>query len=82
MRLFMVPGMGHCSGGQGPSQINWMAALERWREANEAPSSLTASRVAGNRVDMTRPVCQYPQVPVYKGAGSTSDAASYSCKAR
>src|SRR5690606_30671487 len=28
IRLFMAPGMGHCSGGVGPSQVNWMAALE------------------------------------------------------
>jgi feruloyl esterase len=33
LRLFMVPGMAHCGGGPGPNQVNWMAALERWRES-------------------------------------------------
>ena len=79
IRLFMVPGMGHCQGGPGPDQINYMSALERWREAGEAPASLTATRVVGNRVDMTRPLCAYPQVATYKGTGSTNDAANFVC---
>jgi feruloyl esterase len=81
-RLYLVPGMGHCSGGEGPSQINWMAALERWREGNTAPDKINASRLVGNRVDMTRPLCPYPQVAVYKGVGSTNDAENFACRAK
>jgi feruloyl esterase len=80
IRLFMAPGMGHCQGGPGPDQVNYMSALERWREAGEAPASLTATRVVGNRVEMTRPLCSYPQVATYKGTGSTNDAANFVCK--
>jgi feruloyl esterase len=82
IRLFMVPGMGHCSGGDAPTQMNWMAALERWRESKTAPESITASKVAGNRVEMTRPLCPYPQIAVYKGVGSTNDAENFSCKSK
>ena len=57
-----------------------MGALERWREGGEPPATLTATRTAGNRVDMTRPLCAYPQVATYKGSGSTNDAASFVCK--
>jgi feruloyl esterase len=81
LRLFMMPGVGHCSGGVGPSQANFLSAMERWRETGEAPDQITASRVSGNRVDLTRPLCPYPQVAHYKGAGSTNDAASFVCKA-
>jgi feruloyl esterase len=81
IRLFMVPGMGHCQGGVGPSQVNWMAALERWRESGTAPDQLSAYRVANNRVDMARPLCPYPQIAQYKGTGSTNDAANFVCKA-
>jgi tannase/feruloyl esterase len=81
IRLFMAPGMQHCGGGPGPNQVNYVAALERWREAGTAPDQLLASHVTDNRVDMTRPLCPYPQVAVYKGAGSTNDAASFVCKA-
>jgi len=81
-RLFLVPGMGHCQGGPGPNQFNYMGAMERWRESNVAPEQMVASHVANNRVDMTRPLCPYPQVAVYKGVGSTNDAANFACKAQ
>ena len=64
-----------------PDQFNYMAALERWRESNTAPDQFIASRVTNNRVDMTRPLCPYPQVAEYKGVGSTNDAANFVCKA-
>jgi len=57
-----------------------MAAVERWREGGEAPATLTATRTVANRVDMTRPLCPYPQIATYKGSGSTNDAASFVCK--
>jgi feruloyl esterase len=79
-RLFMVPGMGHCQGGAGPNQFNIFGALERWKEGGEAPQVVQASHVSNNRVDMTRPLCPYPQVATYKGVGSTNDAANFACK--
>jgi hypothetical protein len=82
MRLFMVPGMGHCSGGSGPNQAGFMEAMERWREAGESPDQITAYHVSSNRVDITRPLCPYPQVAKYKGIGSTNDAANFVCKAQ
>ena len=81
VRLFMAPGMQHCGNGPGPNQVNYMGALERWREGSTAPDQLIASHVANNRVDMTRPLCPYPQVATYKGTGSTNDAANFVCKA-
>jgi feruloyl esterase len=82
LRLFMVPGMQHCSGGAGTDQFNKMAVLERWREDGVAPGAIIASHVTNAQVDMTRPLCPYPQVAVYKGAGSTNDAGNFSCKAQ
>ena len=81
IRLFMIPGMGHCQGGPGPSQVNYMGALERWRESGVAPEQMQAFHVTNNRVDMARPLCPYPQVAQYKGVGSTNDAANFICKA-
>ena len=82
LRLFMVPGMTHCGGGPGPNQVNWVAALERWRESGIPPDQLIASRVNDNRVDMTRPICPYPRVAQYQGVGSTNDAAHFACTVR
>jgi feruloyl esterase len=80
IRLYMVPGMTHCQGGPGPDEFNKMAAIERWRESNSTPNELTAYHVTGNTVDMSRPLCPYPQVAIYKGVGSTNDAANFACK--
>ncbi len=80
MKLYLEPGMGHCSGGPGPDQFNKMGVIERWREAGQAPDTITASHVTGTTVDMTRPLCAYPKVPVYSGTGSTNDAANFSCR--
>ena len=81
LRLFMVPGMGHCRGGPGPNQFNALAALERWRESGTAPDQILATHVTNNSVDMTRPLCPYPKVARWQGVGSTNDAADFACVA-
>jgi feruloyl esterase len=82
LRLFMMPGVGHCRGGVGPDQANWMATLERWRETGKAPERVEAARVAGGRIEMTRPLCPYPQIAKYTGTGSTNDAQNFVCSAK
>ena len=81
LRLFMVPGMGHCQGGAGADQVNWMAPLERWRESGKAPDRIEAARVVNNRIEITRPLCPYPQIAQYTGVGGTSDTGNFVCKA-
>jgi feruloyl esterase len=94
-RLFMVPGMGHCSGGEGPSDFgqnasanasadpesDTLSALERWVEQGKAPEHFVASRVDAKTrvVSMTRPVCAYPKKPIWNGVGDTNDARSFYC---
>jgi len=79
-RLFMVPGMAHCGGGEGTSSFDMLAALQGWVEKGQAPDQIPASRLRDGRVDRTRPLCPFPQVAQYKGAGSTDDAANFVCK--
>jgi Tannase and feruloyl esterase len=81
-RLFMVPGMGHCQGGDGTSTFDMRKALEEWVEAGKAPDQIIASRVRDGKVDRTRPLCPYPEEAVYKGSGSTDEAANFSCKTK
>lgn len=81
-RLFMVPGMAHCGGGEGPNSFDSLAALEQWREQGKAPEQMIASRINKGVVERTRPLCPYPQVAIYKGSGSIDDAANFTCKAR
>jgi feruloyl esterase len=65
-RLFMVPGMAHCRGGDGTDRFD----------------PIVASRYAGDQVERTRPLCPYPQVAVYKGTGSTDDAVNFACRVK
>jgi feruloyl esterase len=79
-RLFMAPGMGHCSGGEGPNTFDMVAALEEWVERGKAPDRIIASHATNGAVDRTRPLCPYPQVAAYKGTGGTDEAASFVCR--
>jgi len=81
-RLYMVPGMAHCGGGEGTSTFDMMTALEGWVEKGQTPDQIPASRVRNGQADRTRPLCPYPQVAVYKGSGSIDDAANFTCKAQ
>ena len=80
MTLFMVPGMGHCGGGEGPNTFDMMPSLEQWVEKGQAPARVEASHSTAGKVDRTRPLCPYPQVAHYKGSGSIDVADSFVCQ--
>jgi feruloyl esterase len=95
-RLFLAPGVAHCAGGPGPSAFGQgggdgdadhdiVVALERWVEKGEAPARLIATKFQDNDrakpAVMTRPLCAFPAVARYKGAGDTNDAANFVCRA-
>lgn len=80
VRLFMVPGMGHCSGGEGPDSFDMLTPLDRWVERNEVPARIIASRIRNGVVDMTRPLCPYPQSAHYRGSGNTNEETNFLCR--
>jgi feruloyl esterase len=80
-RLYLVPGMHHCTGGPGPNSFEMLPALENWVEKGMAPAAVVASHRTEGKVDRTRPLCPYPQVAQYTGSGSIDDAASFRCVA-
>jgi Tannase and feruloyl esterase len=81
IRLFMAPGMAHCAGGDGPNTFNMLGALEQWVEHGRAPDRVAASLMSEGKAVRIRPLCPYPQVAHYKGAGSTDVAANFVCRA-
>src|SRR5260221_4767550 len=70
-RLFMVPGMQHCSGGPGPNTFDMLTALENWVEKGKAPHSVIASHSTAAAGDRRGPVAAYPDGGGYADAGST-----------
>jgi feruloyl esterase len=80
-RLFMVPGMGHCGGGNGPNNFDAFSALESWVEKGMPPAQLTGTGtvVGDSTKKMTRSICAYPDIAKYKGTGDSNEAANFVC---
>jgi hypothetical protein len=79
-RMFLMPGVLHCSGGPGPDSADWTAAIVDWVENGKAPERVVAKKMSSGSVTRTRPLCAYPQKAVYKGTGSTDEADSFACR--
>jgi feruloyl esterase len=80
-RLFMIPGMLHCSGGPGTDQFDLLTALERWVEDDDEPDAIPASHLnASGSVAFTRPLCPYPKKATWTARGQNTDAKNYACK--
>lgn len=79
-RLFMLPGMFHCTGGYGPDQFDGMTALIEWVENGTPPDAIQASQVENGEVLRSRPLCPYPQTARYDGSGDVNDARSFRCE--
>jgi len=92
LRLFMAPGMDHCGGGDGPSEIDTLGVIDEWATTGIAPNRVLATRPvqpsgfpgmapSAPREPMQRPLCAWPMQAVYDGAGNPNVAASFSCRA-
>ena len=55
IRLFMVPGMNHCAGGEGPDTFDKIGALDTW-VSRPAPDRIIATHSTNMEVDRTLPV--------------------------
>ena len=78
VRFYTVPGMGH---GTGVFIPNWdsLAALEGWVQQGLAPATGVAVDAVPGTYGRTRPLCQYPAWPKYRGSGSMDAAVNFSC---
>jgi Tannase and feruloyl esterase len=80
-RLFPVPGMTHCGGGDTTDRFDALAELMHWVEQGRAPERIVAT--AGAQAPWpgrTRPLCAYPKVARYDGKGDRDKAESFVCK--
>jgi len=80
-RLFMLPGVLHCTGGLGPDRVDTVTPLVAWVERKAAPDRLVAARKTGDEIVRTRPLCPYPQMAKYTGQGSIDEAERFVCAA-
>ena len=77
-----MPGVGHCTGGAGPDQFKALDPLVQWVEHGIAPGQIVACKIANGVTAFARPVCPYPELSRYSGAGGTTKASSFLCADR
>lgn len=80
MRLFLLPGVLHCGGGDGPSQIDWIALIRDWVENNNPPERIIVTKTIGGKEVMTRPIFPFPGEATYDGKGDPNKESSFILK--
>lgn len=76
LKLYMIPGMGHCRGGVGHDEVDYLTPLVDWVENGNEPGPLVGTKASDGS---TRKHCPYPQVAQYDGSGDTNDEANCNC---
>jgi len=92
LRLFMIPGMNHCTGGDGPFAIDYLSYLEAWVEHGQAPDLMVGAHLVHDdpigpdvrkfpldpaEITFTRPVYPHPISARYKGSGDRNRAENF-----
>jgi feruloyl esterase len=94
MRLYMVPGMLHCRGGDGVDQFggagdlrpvgdashDLLSALTEWVEQGKAPTGIVGVKLQDSNIKRERLLCPYPTQAHFLG-GNADDASRYQCRA-
>jgi feruloyl esterase len=78
LRFYEVPGYGHAVSSVFNASWDSLTALENWVERGVAPAAQIVSDSIGVP-GRTRPLCEYPQWPKYRGSGDVNSAASFDC---
>lgn len=71
LRLFLLPGVGHCSGGAGPDRVDWITVMENWVEKGQAPEQVPATKANSS---LAWNLCAYPKLPAGQAIGG------YACR--
>lgn len=79
-RIFVVPGMTHCSGGNALDDFDPLTALENWREKDQAPNFLLARGSSETLKKRSQPICAYPKMAHYKEGADPDKAESFECR--
>lgn len=77
LRMYMLPGVGHCRGGVGHDNVDWLSEIVNWVENNEAPEAIIGTRSSDGA---TLPHCPYPQQATYVGQGEPDTAENFICE--
>ncbi|MFG2957606.1 tannase/feruloyl esterase family alpha/beta hydrolase [Streptomyces sp. NPDC048291] len=77
-RLFLLPGVAHCGGGQGPDRLDALTAITDWVTQGKVPAGLLTSTVdSAGKVTSSRPAYPFPAIAENTTGGSSDDPSSY-----
>jgi feruloyl esterase len=82
VRFYEVPGFGHAISTLFQASWDELGILEAWVEQGRDPGDGEVVADTAGAPGRTRPLCQYPAWPRYRGAGDVNDAASFVCATR
>jgi hypothetical protein len=77
-RYYEVPGYNHAASSVFNATWDSLTALENWVERQVAPENQVTTDTVGVP-GRTRPLCDYPKWPQYRGTGDVNAAASFAC---
>ncbi len=81
LRFYEVPGYGHAVSTVFNAAWDSLTALEKWVEKGVAPPPQIVADTIGSP-GRTRPLCEYPSWPKYRGHGDVNMASSFVCTVR
>ncbi|NHI17682.1 tannase/feruloyl esterase family alpha/beta hydrolase [Microbacterium excoecariae] len=58
-RLFLLPGVSHCTGGPGEDTVDWLGSLVDWVENDSAPTQVEATKLTAGEIASARTVAAY-----------------------
>jgi feruloyl esterase len=76
-KLYLLPGVLHCGGGPGPSEVDWLTLIRNWVENGEAPDRIIAKKTVSDKIVLSRPVFPYPRKALYDGQGDPNLETSF-----
>ena len=77
-RYYEVPGYGHAISTVFNASWDSLTVLEQWAEEDVSPRNQVVTDTVGIP-GRTRPLCDYPKWPQYRGSGDVNAAASFEC---
>lgn len=77
LKVYMLPGVYHCSGGYVAYQHDMLGQIVNWVERGVAPEGIIGSAILADGTVRNRPVYAYPTEAKYVGRGNINAAESF-----
>jgi hypothetical protein len=77
LKFYLVPGYGHSKGEIFTMGTDLLGALDDWVVNQKAPANMVVTDQNDETSGRTRPLCEYPIYPRYKGSGNVNSAENF-----